>query len=85
VEKVADRHGTRTAAEAYLKFLYTPEAQELAAQHHYRPRDTAVAAKYAGQFPKLELFTIDELGGWDKVQKTHFADRGVFDQIYRKK
>jgi sulfate transport system substrate-binding protein len=84
VDKVVDRNGTRAVAEAYLQFLYSPEGQEIAAKHHYRPRDTAVAAKYANSFAKVTLFTIDQLfGGWQAAQKTHFADRGTFDQIYR--
>lgn len=84
VDRVVDRKGTRAMAEAYLQYLYTPEGQEIAARHHYRPRDAKVAAKYANRFTKLTLFTIDELfGGWQKAQKTHFADRGTFDQIYR--
>ena len=84
VDKVVDRHGTRKTAEAYLKFLYTDEAQEIVARNYYRPRSAAVAAKHAGDFPTLRLFTIDELfGGWQKAQKVHFADGGVFDQIYQ--
>ncbi len=84
VDKVVDRKGTRAAAQAYLEYLYTPEGQEIAARHYYRPRLPAVQAKYAERFPKVELFTIDEVfGGWQKAQKTHFADGGVFDQIYR--
>jgi sulfate transport system substrate-binding protein len=83
VDKYVDKHGTRAVAEAYLKFLYEPEAQEIAAKHHYRPRDPKVFEKYAADFPKLELFGIDELfGGWAAAQKTHFEDGGVFDQIY---
>ena len=85
IDKVADKHGTRAVAHGYLEFLYTPEAQAIAARHHYRPIDPQVAARYAAQFPKLALFTIDEaFGGWVKAQKTHFADGGVFDQIYTK-
>jgi len=85
VDKVVDKHGTRGVAQAYLEFLYTPQAQEIAARHHYRPIDAQVGARYAAQFPKLALFTIDEVfGGWAKAQKTHFADGGVFDQIYTK-
>ena len=73
-------------ATAYLEYLYSPEGQDIAARNFYRPIDAAVAAKYAKQFPKLNLFTIDEVfGGWAKAQKTHFADGGVFDQIYTKK
>jgi sulfate/thiosulfate-binding protein len=83
VDKVADKHGTREAAEAYLKYLYTPEGQEIAAHNFYRPRLPEVAKKHEGEFGKLELFTIDAvLGGWKKAQETHFADGGVFDQIY---
>jgi sulfate transport system substrate-binding protein len=82
VDKVVDKKGTRAVAEAYLKFLYTPEGQEIAARHYYRPRLKAVADKYAGQFAKLELFTIDGLfGGWQKAQKIHFANGGEFDKM----
>lgn len=84
VDKVVDKHGTRAVADAYLRFLYTPEAQELIAKHHYRPRDPKVAAKYAGAFAPVKLFTIDEaFGGWQTAQKVHFADGGTFDQIYQ--
>jgi sulfate transport system substrate-binding protein len=84
VDRVVDKRGTRAAAEAYLRFLYTPEGQELVAKHHYRPRDPRVAAKFGDRFTKVTLFTIDEVfGGWAKAQETHFADRGTFDQIYR--
>ena len=84
VDSVVDKKGTRAVAEAYLQYLYTPEGQELAAKHHYRPRDAGVAAKYADSFAKTTLFTIDELfGGWEAAQKTHFADGGTFDQIYK--
>jgi sulfate transport system substrate-binding protein len=83
VDKVVDKRGTRKVAEAYLKFLYTPQGQEIAAKNHYRPRDAAVAAKHAAEFPTVNLVTIDEaFGGWQKAQKTHFADGGTFDQIY---
>ena len=83
VDKVVDKKGTRKVAEAYLEYLYSPEAQEIAARHYYRPRDQKVAAKYARQFAKINLITIDEVfGGWDKAQKTHFSDGGTFDQIY---
>lgn len=83
VDKVVDKKGTRAAAEAYLKFLYTPEGQEIAAKHYYRPRDAGVAKKHEGSFPKIELFTIDDVfGGWRKAQTTHFKDGGVFDAIY---
>ncbi len=83
VDKVIDKKGTRKVAQAYLEYLYSPEGQEIAAKHYYRPRDTKVAAKYAKQFAKVNLITIDEVfGGWGKAQKTHFADGGTFDQIY---
>ena len=86
VDKVVDKRGTRAAAQAYLEYLYSPEGQDIAARNFYRPSDPAVAAKYAKNFPKLTLFTIDDtFGGWAKAQKTHFADGGVFDQIYTKK
>ncbi len=84
VDKVVDKKGTRAIAEAYLQFLYTPEAQEIVAENHYRPRDPKVAAKYAASFAKVKLFTIDEaFGGWTTAQKVHFADGGTFDQIYQ--
>ncbi len=86
VDKVVDKRGTRAVATAYLEYLYSPEGQEIAARHFYRPIDPAIAAKYAANFPKINLFTIDEVfGGWAKAQKTHFADGGVFDQIYTAK
>jgi sulfate transport system substrate-binding protein len=86
VDKVAKKHGNQAIARAYLEFLYTPEGQEIAARNFYRPRNAAVAAKYAAKFPPVQLFTIDQLfGGWTKAQKTHFADGGVFDQIYQSK
>jgi sulfate transport system substrate-binding protein len=85
VDKVVDRKGTRKVAEAYLRYWYTTEAQEIAARNYYRPIDAKVAAKYAKQFPKVNLFTVDELfGGWQKAQRAHFNDGGVFDQIYLK-
>jgi sulfate transport system substrate-binding protein len=84
VDKVVDRRGTRKVAEAYLKFLYSDEGQALAAKHFFRPRNAAVLAKYASQFPKIRLITIDAVfGGWNKAQKTHFDDGGTFDQIYQ--
>jgi sulfate/thiosulfate transport system substrate-binding protein len=84
VDQVVDRKGTRAAAEAYLQFLFTSEAQEIAARNHYRPRDEAVAAKYASTFASVTLFTIDEaFGGWQAAQKAHFADGGTFDEIYK--
>jgi sulfate transport system substrate-binding protein len=86
IDKYADKHRTRAAAEAYLKHLYSPEGQELAAKHHFRPRDANVVKKYEAKFPKVELLTIDDaFGGWAKAQKTHFDDGGVFDQIYKPK
>ena len=84
VDKVVDKHGTRKLAEEYLKYLYSPEGQDIAAKNYYRPIDAKVAAKYAKQFPKIALFTIDDtFGGWQKAQKAHFADGGLFDQIYQ--
>lgn len=84
VDKVVAKKGTKAIAEAYLQFLYTAEGQEIAAKNHYRPRDEKVAAKYAATFAKVELFTIDQaFGGWQSAQKTHFADGGTFDKIYR--
>ena len=84
VDRVAAKHNTKAVAQAYLEYLYTPEGQEIAARHYYRPRLAAVADKYASQFPKLTLFTIDQVfGGWAKAQRTHFADGGSFDQIYQ--
>lgn len=84
VDKNVDRKGTRTVAEAYLQYLYSPEGQEIAAKHYYRPRLESVAKKYAAQFPKLKLITVDDVfGGWQNAQKTFFADGGVFDQIYQ--
>ena len=85
VDKNVDKKGTRAAAEAYLNFLYTPEGQEIAAKHYYRPRDPVVAAKFTDQFAKVSLFTIDDVfGGWDKAQKAHFGDGGSFDKVYGK-
>jgi sulfate transport system substrate-binding protein len=85
VDKVVDRHGTRKVAQAYLEFLYTPEAQEICAKNFYRPRDQGVFAKYAKQFPPVKTVAIDDpiFGGWAQAQKKHFADGGVFDQIYQ--
>jgi sulfate transport system substrate-binding protein len=83
VDEVVDRKGTRAVAQAYLEYLYSPEGQEIAAKNFYRPRLDAVAKRYAATFPKVNLVTIDEVfGGWQKAQKTHFADGGVFDSIY---
>jgi sulfate/thiosulfate transport system substrate-binding protein len=84
VDKVAGKHGTKAVAQAYLEYLYTDAGQEIAAKHFYRPRSTAVAAKYASQFPKLQLVTVDEVfGGWKKAHAAHFADGALFDQIYQ--
>ena len=82
VDEVALRHGTRALATAYLEYLYSKEGQEIIAKHFYRPRDSEVAARYAQRFPSLKLVTIADFGGWARVQATHFADGGVFDQIY---
>ena len=84
VDKVADKKGTRNAADAYLQYWYTKEGQEIAARNFYRPRDAEIAKKYENSFAKVELFTIDDVfGGWTKAQKEHFADGGIFDQIYK--
>jgi sulfate/thiosulfate-binding protein len=84
VDKTVDRRGTRAAAEEYLKYLYTPEGQELVARHYFRPRSQEVAAKYTERFPNVPMFTIDDtFGGWTKAQQVHFADGGIFDQIYK--
>lgn len=84
VDKVVERRGTRTIAEGYLNFLYSPKAQDLIGKHHYRPRDPEAAAKYAAKFPSITLVTIDDpFGGWATAQAKHFADGGVFDQIYK--
>jgi len=86
VDKVVDKKGTRAVAQAYLAYLYSPEGQAIAGEHHYRPTDPAAAARFARQFPKVNLFTIDEVfGGWTKAQKTHFADGGTFDKVYSRK
>ncbi|OYU00380.1 MAG: sulfate transporter subunit [Burkholderiales bacterium PBB1] len=83
LDKVVDKKGTRDVAQAYLQYLYSPEGQEIAARNYYRPIDPAIAAKYEKNFPKISLFTIDDVfGGWTKAQKTHFADGGLFDKIY---
>jgi sulfate transport system substrate-binding protein len=84
VDKVVDARKTRAPAQAYLNFLYSPTVQDIAGRNFYRPRNAAAAAKYAGLFPALKLVTVDEtFGGWRKAQATHFADGGVFDQIYK--
>lgn len=84
IDKVVDKRGTRKVAQAYLQYLYTDEAQDLIAKHYYRPTTEKAAKKYAAQFPKLKLVTVDDtFGGWTTAQKTHFADGGLFDQIYQ--
>jgi sulfate/thiosulfate transport system substrate-binding protein len=84
VDGVVSRKGTQALAQAYLSYLYSPEGQEIAAKHHYRPTDAKVAAKYTATFPKVNLFTIEQLlGGWQQAQKKHFGDGGIFDQIYK--
>lgn len=83
VDAVVDKRGTRALAEAYLRFLYSPEGQELAVRHYFRPRLQAAADHFPDRFAKLDLMTIDDFGGWTQAQKTHFADGGIFDQIYR--
>jgi sulfate transport system substrate-binding protein len=84
VDTVVERRGTRDVARAYLEYLYSPAGQDIAAKHRYRPRDPQIAANYSSTFAPVKLFTIDEaFGGWQSAQKTHFADGGVFDQIYR--
>jgi sulfate/thiosulfate-binding protein len=86
VDKVVDKRGTRDVAKAYLDYLYSPEGQKIAADNYYRPIDPKVASQYDKLFPKVNLFTIDEVfGGWAKAQKAHFNDGGVFDSIYAKK
>ncbi len=82
VDKVVLKHGTREVATEYLKYLYSKEGQEIVAKNYYRPRDPEIAAKYAAQYPKLNLVTIQELGGWAKVQQVHFSKDGTFERIY---
>lgn len=85
VDRAVDRRGTRAVAEAYLKYLYSEEGQEIAARNYYRPRLASIKAKYETKFPKIELFTVDEaFGGWNNAHQTHFSDGGVFDLIYAK-
>ena len=86
VDKVVEKKGTAAVAQAYLEYLYSPEGQELAARHYFRPRDPAVVKKYAARFPAIALFSVKEVcGSWAQVQKVHFADGGIFDQIYENK
>jgi sulfate transport system substrate-binding protein len=82
VDKVVKRRGTERVARAYLEYLYSSDGQEIGARHHFRPRDPAVAARYASRFPRTQLATIADFGGWAEAQKVHFSDGGVFDQIY---
>jgi sulfate transport system substrate-binding protein len=83
VDKYAAKHGTKEVATAYLEYLYSPAGQEIVAKHYYRPRDAKVATGIAQQFPKIEMFTVGKVfGGWDKAQRVHFADGGIFDQIF---
>lgn len=82
IDKVVDDHGTREVAEAYLQYLYSEEGQKLAGKHYYRPTDEEVAKEFSEQFPQLELLTIEDFGGWQEAQTKHFADGGIFDQIY---
>ena len=83
LDKVVDKKGTRTVAQAYLQHLYSPEGQRIAAKHHYRPTDPQVQAEFADRFPRLELLTIDQaFGGWGKASQAHFVDGASFDQIY---
>ena len=86
VNKVVDKRGSRKAATAYLNFLYSPEGQEIIAKHNFRPRDPAVLKKHASRFPAIKTFTVEEkFGSWDAVQKTHFSDGGIYDQIVVKR
>jgi len=85
IDKVVDKHKTRAVSQAYLEYLYSDEGQDIAGKNYYRPTKPEIAAKYAKQFPAVNLIKIDDVfGGWQKAQKTHFADGGVFDQIYAK-
>jgi sulfate transport system substrate-binding protein len=85
VDRITLRRKTTDVARAYLEYLYSPEAQEIIARHHYRPRDEAVLKKYAKKFPDVKMVTIADFGGWDAVQAKHFDDGGVFDRIYARK
>jgi sulfate/thiosulfate-binding protein len=82
VDRVVDKKGTRAMAQAYLEFLYTKQGQEVAARNFYRPRDAAVAARYAEQYPALPMLTIQDFGGWDAAQAAYFADGGMFDRVF---
>ena len=83
IDKVVERHGTRALAEAYLDFLYAPQGQELAAENYLRPSDPDIFKRYADRFPRVEMLTIADFGGWPAAQNKHFGDGGIFDQIYR--
>ena len=85
VDKYAKKHGTVAIANAYLQYLYSPEAQDIAGKHYYRPTNPKIAAKYAKQFAPVKLFTIKDFGGWSAAQAAHFSDDGIFDQIYSKR
>ncbi len=85
VDKYAKKHGTLAIANAYLQYLYSPEGQDIAGKHYYRPTDPKIAAKYAKQFAPVKLFTIKDFGGWSAAQAAHFSDDGIFDQIYTKR
>ncbi len=85
VDKYAKKHGTTQIANAYLQYLYSPEGQEIAGRNYYRPTDPKIAAKYAAQFAPVKLFTVKDFGGWSTAQQAHFADGGIFDQIYTKR
>jgi sulfate transport system substrate-binding protein len=82
VDSVVDRRGSRAVAQAYLEFLYTKEGQEIAAANYYRPRDSAVAARYAERYPAMRLLTIQDFGGWDVAQAAYFADGAMFDRVF---
>ena len=83
VDKFADKHGTRALATAYLEYLFSEPGQELAVRHHFRPRLVRVAERHKEKFPRLTLFTVDEVfGGWKQAQKAHFDDGAIFDQLY---
>jgi sulfate transport system substrate-binding protein len=82
VDAVVDRRGSRKMTEAYLRFLWTPEAQEIAARHYFRPRDKAVTERHTAEFPAIPTFGIDQFGGWQAAQARHFAEGGVFDRIF---
>jgi len=81
VDRIAQRRGTTELARAYLEFLYSPQAQEIVARHHFRPRDAAVLARHAASFPPVQMVTIADLGGWEQMHAQHFAEGGVFDRI----